>query len=499
MHRLIVALLAAVDAAIAVAVGVAATLAPLTLLFVFTFGTAADWSALWPSGVTVWQFGNLVPMLVTLPADYIAATGIDPAAASFTLSLAPLAFTAFTVIFAARSGVRASQADAWVTGVLSGTAVFGLLAVVAGFTAQNLVVDAELWQAILLPTLVFALPSLAGAVVTEWREAGAGVVARVRDRVEAVPHGWGEAPALVARGSAMVVVGLIGLGAAVTAVALLLRGGEVVALFQAGNVDGLGAVVITLAQLAYLPTLAVWGMAFAAGPGFAAGTGTSVSPAGTQVGVVPGIPILGILPESTTPWLLLLALVPVGLGALAGWIARSRLVHPLPAAAGGSRSVRGLPAADDGDRTAVLTGLLASAPVIEPDPPAPHDPHDDDPIGARLVSVAGIAVLSAASAALLSAMASGSLGPGRLAEFGPQPGAVALAVGLEVAIGASILLLSPQSRTRRGEDPPHRAIVDPASVQAVGAEPDAAPQASPDQNETLDLGPRRGGAGAPVD
>ena len=48
MHRLIVALLAAVDAAIAVAVGLAATLAPLTLLWVFGFGGGADWGALWP-------------------------------------------------------------------------------------------------------------------------------------------------------------------------------------------------------------------------------------------------------------------------------------------------------------------------------------------------------------------------------------------------------------------------------------------------------------------
>src|SRR5689334_5862223 len=100
MHRLTVSLLAAVDAAIAVAVGIAATLAPLTLVWVFGLGGGADWAALWPASVTIWQFGNLVPLLITLPADYLAATGIDPAAASFTLSLAPLAFAAFTVIFA---------------------------------------------------------------------------------------------------------------------------------------------------------------------------------------------------------------------------------------------------------------------------------------------------------------------------------------------------------------------------------------------------------------
>lgn len=471
MHRLTVSLLAAVDAAIAVAVGTAATLAPLTLVWVFGLGGGADWAALWPASVTIWQFGNLVPLLITLPADYLAATGIDPAAASFTLSLAPLAFAAFTVIFAARSGVRASQADAWATGVLTGTAVFGALATLAGFTAQNLVADAELWQAILVPTLLFALPCLAGAVVTEWREAGSGRIARARDRVDASPQ-WGAVPALVSRGSAVVVVGLIGAGAVVATAAIVLRGGEIVALFQAGNVDGLGATVITLAQLAYLPTLVVWGMAFAAGPGFVVGDGGVVSPSGTQVGVIPGIPILGILPESTSPWLLLLALVPVGLGAFAGWIARSRMVGAEEAAA-------------------------------------------EDRLPARLVIAAGIAVLSGVSGALLAAAASGSLGPGRLAHLGPEPGPVALAVALEVFVGAAILLLAPRGHRPAEdelEDSDGRVVA--ASALPVFAASDvfsapaeeplsahSSPGADPavDAAETLDLGPRKSGPDAPVE
>src|SRR6478609_6139396 len=154
MHRLIVALLSAVDAAIAVAVGLAATLAPLTLLWVFGFGGGADWGVLWPAGVSVWQLGNLVPLHLTLPPDYLAATGIDPDAASFVLSLAPLAFATFTAVFAARSGARASHADAWVTGVATSTVVFAALTAGAALTGANDVAGVTLWQAILLPTLV---------------------------------------------------------------------------------------------------------------------------------------------------------------------------------------------------------------------------------------------------------------------------------------------------------------------------------------------------------
>jgi hypothetical protein len=89
----------------------------------------------------------------------------------------------------------------------------------------------------------------------------------------------------------------------------------------------------------------------------------------------------------------------------------------------------------------------------------------EDPIGARAMIAVGIAVLSAVGAAVLAMLASGSIGPGRLAAVGPQPGAVALAVGLEVLLGAGILLLSPR---RRAKDP-----VDSDRQDAgTGADPD---------------------------
>ncbi|WP_019180064.1 DUF6350 family protein [Microbacterium yannicii] len=489
MNRLIVALLAAVDAILAVAVGLAATLAPLTLLWVFGFGGAADWGAIWPAGVALWQLGNLVPLTVALPPEYLAATGIDGTAASFVLSLAPLAFAAFTVIFAARSGVRASRAEAWVTGVSSAALVFAALTAGAALTAQNSVARAETWQAILIPVLLFTVPAALAAVVTEWSEAGAGAVARLRDRIEAAPHGWGDVPAVVARGTAVVVTGLVALGAAVVAVAVFVRAGHVVALFQAGNVDAIGATVLTLAQLAYLPTLVVWGLSFAAGPGFAVGAGTSVSPAATQVGVVPGLPILGAVPESTTPWLLLLALLPVALGAFAGWIARSRLLGhasrfdaprsaprmPQPRDANRTPVSAAAAAGFDATRTAALEGLLATRATTESptrsSEPVQLDAIDrgadagEDPIAPRLVAATGIAVLAAAAAGLLALAASGSIGPGRLSAVGPDAGPVALAIGLEVFVGAAILLVSPRGRAR----PP--ASSDPWTDDDSGTEP----------------------------
>jgi hypothetical protein len=405
MNRLLVALLAAFDALVAAAGGLAIALAPLTLLWVLALGGGADWAALWPASAAVWQFGHLVPLTIHLPDTYLAAAGIDAAAADFALSLAPLGFAVFTALFAGRSGGRAARAGEPLAGAVAGSLVFAMVTAAVALIGSTPFASVELWQALLLPALVFAVPCALGAAVGAWT-LGEGPAGRLRDRVEAVPGGWGEVPGLLVRGAATAVVGLIGVGALVFGVAVLARGGEVVALFEAGNVDALGATVLAVAQLAYLPTLVVWGAAFAAGPGFAVGTGSAVSPSGTQLGVIPGIPVLGAIPESTSPWLLLLALLPIGIGVLTGWMLRSRLVAEHPTS---------------------------------------------EPYGPRIVLVAGVSLVTGAVFALLALCARGAIGPGRLTDTGPEPGPVALAVALEIAVGSAILLLSPRrARDTRG-------------------------------------------------
>ena len=257
MNRLLVALLAALDALIAAAVGVAAALAPLTVLWVLGLGGTADWGALWPASVRLWQFGQLVPLAIALPPDYLTATGIPTDAASFWISLAPLGFAAFTALFAARSGARAARSGAWVVGVASGAVVTLAVAGLAWRTSANPVAAVYGWQALLVPTAVFALPALLGAVVGAWRHGDDGVVDAVRARFERSSLSEA-APEAAARGIGIVVAGFIAAGAAVIAVTTVVRGGEVVALFESAHVDALGVVMLGLVQLAYLPTLAVW-------------------------------------------------------------------------------------------------------------------------------------------------------------------------------------------------------------------------------------------------
>src|SRR5690606_4767910 len=198
MHRLLVALLSALDAAIAAAAALAAVLAPLTVLWVFGIARP-DWGSLWPAAAAIWQLGNLVPLPLTLPDAFIVQTGIPVDAASFTVSLAPLAFASFTAIFAARSGARAAGAGAWITGVLTGTVAFAALAAVVALTARTAVVSPPLWQAVLFPALIYALAALAGALVAAWRGGG---LAPLRDRVAAWRGEWPAVPGLIVRGTA---------------------------------------------------------------------------------------------------------------------------------------------------------------------------------------------------------------------------------------------------------------------------------------------------------
>ncbi|MFJ6430076.1 DUF6350 family protein [Microbacterium maritypicum] len=413
MQRLLVALLAAFDAAIAAAVGLVVLLAPLTLLWTLAFGVTADWGALWPLTGTLWEFGHGVPLEVTIPDELLVALAIPPQAASFAVSITPLAFLLFTLLFAARSGARAAAAGTWLLGSVSGTVVFAAISTGVALTARLDAAQTPLALAIGLPTAVYLVGAVCGAVRVAWEEGDGGVLDRLHDRIDA-REDWAPVPVAIVRGTAFTLVGVIGAAALALAVITLFRGGEVVALFQAARVDALGATVMTLAQLVYLPTLIVWAASWLAGPGFAVGVGTAVSPAGTQLGVVPGIPVFGLLPENSSMWMLIVVLVPIAAGAFAGWAVRSRLVW------------------------------------------------EGTPLGTmqRAAIAVGTAVVSAGVAGLAAVLANGSMGPGKLADVGPAALPFMLALGLEVLVGAAILLLSPRHRDELAEERTDRWIAE---------------------------------------
>lgn len=399
MHRLIIALLAAFDALVTAAVGLAAALAPLTVMWALSLG-ATYWQGLWPTSASLWQLGHHVPQTVELAPEFLNAAGIPAEAASFVLSLAPLAFFAFTAWAGARSGVRAARAGGWLTGFVSGTFVFALAAVTVEITSSNPIATSEAALAVVLPAAAYGVPLLIAAIIRAWIDGDGGLIDALHDWVDGWPTVWAETPALIIRGTAAVLLGFIAISAAGVVVAVITRGSEVIALYQASGADAMGATIFALASFAYLPTLMMWALAWIAGPGIILGTGASISPAATHLGVLPGLPPFGLVPEFSHTFLLAVVLLPIGVGVLAGFMLRARY--------------------------AAVIG-------------------DDEPYLPRVVMAVAVAALAAGVAAVAFALASGSLGPGRMADFGPQIGLATLALFLEVGVGVATVLLIPRA------------------------------------------------------
>ena len=85
-----------------------------------------------------------------------------------------------------------------------------------------------------------------------------------------------------------------------------------------------GGMLLLFLNILYLPNAAIATAAYFSGTGLAVGAGTIVSPWWYQLGQIPALPLLGILPTSRQPFALLGTLFFVGLGVL---LARWALAH----------------------------------------------------------------------------------------------------------------------------------------------------------------------------
>ena len=250
---------------------------------------------------------------------------------------------------------------------------------------------------LVLPLVV--VPAVAAAV------AAARLVAR--DRALAGPR-WRRPDLLpdvvrrAVRPAATGVGALLALGMAVVVLLVALRFGQVRHLHDELATGVVGGVVLTVAQMLCLPNLGLWALSFVGGTGFSVVEGASTTWTGSRSGLMPMVPVLGALPDpgAFPGWLPALALLPVAVGVLVGW-----------------RSLRSL---------ALLSTLRTK------------------------LLVTGTAVaLAAAAVGLLDALAGGSLGSQRLSHLGAPAVPMALALLVELALGAGLVLAWDRWRLRR--------------------------------------------------
>jgi hypothetical protein len=77
-----------------------------------------------------------------------------------------------------------------------------------------------------------------------------------------------------------------------------------------------GGILLLILNLLYLPNAAIALLSYFAGTGFAVGAGTVVAPIWYELGQLPALPLLGIVPTGTFPWALFGILFFIGIGAL---------------------------------------------------------------------------------------------------------------------------------------------------------------------------------------
>ncbi len=119
-------------------------------------------------------------------------------------------------------------------------------------------------------------------------------------------------------------------GAAALMAALVARLDRVEQLTVALDPGVAGGIALLVVQLAFLPNLIIWASSFTLGAGFTLGTGSVVTPAESQLGLVPGIPVFGALPVDGPGGDL--QLLWLGIGVLAGAAAAWCVMRARPAA-----------------------------------------------------------------------------------------------------------------------------------------------------------------------
>lgn len=155
------------------------------------------------------------------------------------------------------------------------------------------------------------------------------------------------------RGTGATLAALVAVGGVVLATGVILGAERMAAIEDSLGLDGAGRVVWATTVLFYLPNLLVWAASWALGPGFTLGSGTLISLSGTQVGMLPALPVLGAVPVAEVAG-------PSMPAWLAGGVVAGVVAGVVPVRRGRGR-LRVVPAVLLGGGSGLLAGLLMVA------------------------------------------------------------------------------------------------------------------------------------------
>jgi len=153
----------------------------------------------------------------------------------------------------------------------------------------------------------------------------------------------------------------------------------------------LGSILLFALNLFYLPNLAIAALSFFTGTGFAVGAGTLVSPFTHNLGAIPTLPLLAVIPTYSSKWALSAIVFVIAVGALlAVWA-----------------------------------------------------------LGSSSRALIQAMILIAVSVAVIAYLASGSLMTPAMSAVGVSIWKLALSIVLEIGAGVALMVLAPQIKLRR--------------------------------------------------
>jgi Family of unknown function (DUF6350) len=391
--------IAALEAAILVAIGLGLVLVPLTLVWFLENNPEVDWLVAFRAAADFWLLSHGTGLVV--PEGEILGLLVP----AFVVTLVPLGMTIWLARSFYNAGKRFIAAKALWPGWLGGSLVYGAAALGISTAAYDSAIYPIAWQGVFFPTILFLVFQVLGSLFGQPDEIFDGDIldqAPERDRVRQALNSfrlklhWSVrsimGPAF--RAGTAITVMLLMVSAFTIAVLIALSWIDITRLYESVQVSILGAVVLTLGQLALIPNLVIYGASWLTGVGFSIGAGSLISPLGSQVGPLPAIPVLGALPVGQLEF----GMVSIAVVLLAAFIA-TLLIRK----------------SADEIRFEFATAWTAA-------------------ISLGL----SIAFVTAAQMGLLAFIASGSAGPGRLAQVGVSPWVLALVVFAQVGVVSTL-------------------------------------------------------------
>jgi hypothetical protein len=391
--------IAALEAAILVVVSLGVVLVPLSLVWLLENNPDVDWLVAFRAAADFWLLSHGTGLVV--PEGEILGLLVP----AFVVTLVPLGMTIWLARSFYNAGKRFLAAQSLWPGWLGGSLVYGVAALGISTAAYDSAIYPVAWQGVFFPTILFLIFQILGSVFGQPDEIFEGDVldqSPERDRIRGALNSlrlklhWSirsiMGPAF--RAGTAITVMLLAVSAFTLAVLIAISWIDITRLYESVQVSILGAVVLTIGQLALIPNLVIFGAAWFTGVGFSIGAGSLISPLGSQVGPLPTIPVLGALPVGGLEF----GMISIVVVLLAAFIATLAIRKSA-----------------DEIRFEFATAWTAA-------------------ISLGL----SIALVTSLQMALLATIASGSAGPGRLVQVGVSPWLLALVVFVEVGVVATL-------------------------------------------------------------